>query len=72
MATTIEALAAAAFIDGGDEALETVMKRFGMDSLIEETASLYNAFRNEEPDANAPPARHFAPHIKYPIGKTSI
>lgn len=49
MATTVEAIIAAAFLDGGDEALELVMGRFGMDQHFHEEPALYDFFRHGQP-----------------------
>ncbi|KAK7978440.1 ribonuclease III domain-containing protein [Apiospora saccharicola] len=56
MATTMEAIVAAAFVDGGDEALEIVLKRMGMDQHFrEEPATQYDFFRHGRPPSEDSP-----------------
>ncbi|KAK7923586.1 hypothetical protein PG985_007657 [Apiospora marii] len=54
MATTIEAIVAAAYIDGGDEALARVMERFGMDQHFIAEPAVYNFFRHGQSREDLP------------------
>ncbi|KAK8134972.1 hypothetical protein PG984_006984 [Apiospora sp. TS-2023a] len=56
MATTMEAIVAAVFMDGGDEALEIVLGRMGMDQHFrEEPATQYDFFRHGQPPSEDSP-----------------
>ncbi|KAK7941497.1 uncharacterized protein PG986_013884 [Apiospora aurea] len=57
MATTVEAIAAAAFLDGGNPALEAAMKSFGMNKLFAKSPVIYDFFRHGQPEgiATTPP-----------------
>ncbi|KAK8087351.1 ribonuclease III domain-containing protein [Apiospora phragmitis] len=52
MSTTVEAIAAAAFLDGGDEALSAIMSAFGFDKWCEDGPTMYDFIRHRQPEAN--------------------
>lgn len=54
MATTVEAIVAAAFLDGGEAALEVVMGRFGMDQHFVDEPAVYDFFRHGQPSGDLP------------------
>ncbi|KAK8054927.1 hypothetical protein PG993_000154 [Apiospora rasikravindrae] len=56
MATTVEAIAAAAFLDGGNPALEIAMECFGMNKLFAECPVIYDFFRHGQPEGAPSPA----------------
>ncbi|KAK7994894.1 hypothetical protein PG990_013667 [Apiospora arundinis] len=72
MATTVEAIIAAVFVDGGDEALELAMERFGIDQHFHEEPAVYDFFRHGQTNENLPSPIIPSPRHKAGKAKSSV